>query len=185
MRLTVFNLKGGVGKTPISFSLAKDLNMDIQTNDNSVLASIYPERAQHCKPYLADNVVYDFGGFVDSGILPIIKESDVVLVPCSTDFNSILRTVETIEAIKPHAKHIIVIVTKTEKEDDFHTVMDAIAEVFEDIVFYELRNSKVFKNSIETGKSVTELYHETPLSKSAYKTVFQQYNTVLELFKTV
>jgi len=185
MKIALINKKGGVGKTPISFSLAKDLNLDLQSNDKSVIESIYKGRAKILlKPFLAENTVYDFGGFVDAGIVDIIKEVNAVIVPCTTDYNSILRTIETIEELQHYNNKIMVVVTKTEKESDFHSVMDQINELIGDLFYLELRNSKIFKNSIETGLSVTELYNETPLSKSAYKTVFQQYNAILELFKT-
>ncbi len=184
MVLSIINKKGGVGKTPISFSLAKDLGYYLQSNDNSVIESIYPDMAKITKtPSLLDNCVYDFGGFTESGVLSIIKASDAVLIPCSIDYNSILRTVETIEEIQPYAKALFVIVTKTEKIEDFEAVKDAICQHFEGIEFFELRLSKVFKNAIETGLSVTELYNESPLSKNAYKTVYNQYLNVLNMFK--
>lgn len=41
MIISVINKKGGVGKTPISFSLAKDLGYELQSNDNSVIETIY------------------------------------------------------------------------------------------------------------------------------------------------
>lgn len=180
----MINKKGGVGKTPISFSLAKDLGYYLQSNDNSVIESIYPDMAKISEhPSLIENCIYDFGGFVDSGVLKIIKESDVVIIPCTIDYNSILRTVETIEELQPYTKSIIVIVTKTEKESDFQTVQDAIVQHFDDIEFFELRLSKIFKNAIETGLSLSELYHESPLSRNAYKTVYKQYSNVLNLFK--
>ena len=46
MILSVINKKGGVGKTPIAFSLAKDLGYYLQSNDNSVIESIYPDMAK-------------------------------------------------------------------------------------------------------------------------------------------
>lgn len=182
MKIAVLCLKGGVGKTPIAFSLAKDLDMDLQSNDNSVIETIYKGRAKIGKPFLANNTVYDFGGFIDAGILPILKESNAVIVPCSTDYNSIMRTVETIEGIKGYNENIIVVVTKTEKEEDYLYVVNSISEFFEDLNFFELRNSKIFKNSMETGKSVSELYNETGLSKCAYSTIYKQYSEILELF---
>ena len=184
MIVSIINKKGGVGKTPISFSLAKDLGYYLQSNDNSVIESIYPDMAKiSSNPEIIENCVYDFGGFVTAGVLPILKESSVILIPTSNDYNSILRTVETIEEIQPYNDNLIIVVTKTEKESDFQTVKDAISHHFENLEFFELRLSKVFKNCIETGLSISELYHETPLSKCAYKSVYQQYSAILELFK--
>ncbi|MDY0215064.1 MAG: ParA family protein [Bacilli bacterium] len=183
MIISIFSLKGGVGKTPLAFTLAKDLDLNLQSNDNSVIETIYKNRAKIGKPVLAENTVYDFGGFADTGILPIIEKSNALIIPCTPDYNSILRTVETLEAVKGHNDNILIAVTKTEKEDEFLYVVNSINEFFDDLNFFELRNSKIFKNSIETGKSLTELYNETPLSKNAYRTIYKQYLELLELFK--
>lgn len=149
-----------------------------------MIESIYPDMAKISpNPEIIENCVYDFGGFVTSGVLPILKASSAVLVPTSNDYNSILRTVETIEELQPLNENLFIVVTKTEKEGDFETVKNAINQHFDNLKFFELRLSKAFKNCIETGLSLTELYHETPLSKSAYKTVYQQYQSILELFK--
>ena len=184
MIISVINKKGGVGKTPISFSLAKDLGYVLQSNDNSVIETIYHGNARIGRPILQDDCVYDFGGFVDSGVLDIIKASNAVIVPCSIDYNALMRTVETIEEIIAVNSNIIIVITKTEKESDFETFRDEISSFFEDLYFLELRNSKIFKNSMETGKTVTQLYQETPLSKSAYRTVYQQYQSLIELFNS-
>ena len=184
MIISVINKKGGVGKTPISFSLAKDLGYYLQSNDNSVIESIYPDMAKiSLNPQIIDNCIYDFGGFVSAGVLPVLKASDAILIRVSNDYNSILRTVETIEEIQPLNENLLIVVTKTEKEGDFETVKNALSQHFDNLQFFELRLSKAFKNSIETGLSLTELYNETPLSKCAYKTVYQQYKTILDLFK--
>lgn len=185
MIISVINTKGGVGKTPIAFSLAKDLDLNLQSNDKSLIETLYPGKAKIVtKPVLEENTVYDFGGFVDAGVVSVLRASNAIIIPCSVDYNSILNTISTIEEIQAYNGTIIVIITKTEKEDDFHSVMSVISDKFDGLEFFELRQSKIFRNSMETGGSVTELYNENPLSKSAYKTVFQQYNTVLNLFKT-
>ena len=43
MNLAVLQLKGGVGKTPLSFSLAKDLGLKWQSNDDSVVPQYYKD----------------------------------------------------------------------------------------------------------------------------------------------
>lgn len=182
MIISVINKKGGVGKTPIAFSLAKDLNLSLQSNDNSVIEDLY-DRAKICHPTLAEDTVYDFGGFTDAGVLDIIKESNVVLVPCHNDFNALKRTIETIEELQPHNERIAVIVTKIDKDADYEAVESTLSQYFDDLHFFKLKNSKIFKNSMETGLSVSELYQFNPLNKAAYKSIFEQYEEILSVLK--
>ena len=75
--VSFFNVKGGVGKTSFAFSIAKDLGLYLQSNDASIIESIYPKMSKISeKPQLIDNCVFDFGGFVSHGILEIAKKSD-------------------------------------------------------------------------------------------------------------
>ena len=63
MRVGILNGKGGQGKTPFALSIAKDLDLFLQSNDDSIIETFYPEKAQISdKVVLIDDCVYDFGG---------------------------------------------------------------------------------------------------------------------------
>ena len=65
--ISIFNKKGGVGKTSFAFSIAKDLGFYLQSNDASLIETIYPEMSKISeRPTKLENCVYDFGGFVDA-----------------------------------------------------------------------------------------------------------------------
>ena len=46
MNLAVLQLKGGVGKTPLSFILAKNLGLNRQSNDDSVVCGNFSSFAK-------------------------------------------------------------------------------------------------------------------------------------------
>ena len=82
MIISIINKKGGVGKTSFGFSIAKDLELYLQSNDASIIESIYPNMSKiSAQPKLIDNCVYDFGGFVSAGVLD--TKSDFIIVPCT------------------------------------------------------------------------------------------------------
>ena len=100
MIISIINKKGGVGKTSFGFSIAKDLELYLQSNDASIIESIYPNMSKiSAQPKLIDNCVYDFGGFVSAGVLDIAAKSNFIIVPCTALYNSILRMSETINEL--------------------------------------------------------------------------------------
>ena len=110
MMISIFNKKGGVGKTSFAFSLAKDLGFYLQSNDASLIETIYPEMSKISeRPTKLENCVYDFGGFVDAGVYEILEASSYIIVPCDASYNSIYKTIETLTELKELKEKIIVI----------------------------------------------------------------------------
>ncbi|KGI55834.1 hypothetical protein [Campylobacter sp. MIT 97-5078] len=180
MVISVINKKGGVGKTPFAFSIAKDLDMFLQSNDNSIIESIYPNKAKISKePSLLENCVYDFGGFVDKGILDIVRQSDMLIIPCNELYNSILRTIETINEIQTLNKNIIVLVSDYKDEKDKNIIEEMLKSNLSDLEFFFFKHSKIIDNAMIAGLSFTELYNENVLSKLNYKNFFEEYNKLL------
>ena len=184
MIISLINKKGGVGKTCFAFSLAKDLDLFLQSNDSSIVEQIYPNKAQiSVKPKLIEDCVYDFGGFVDSGVLEIIKHSDFVIIPCTALYNSILRTIETIAEIKQVNLNIIVLVTDWNSEVDKQYIVDMLNSNFTDLNYFYFKHSKILENAMRTGASFTELTNENGLSRMSYAIFYQEYERLLNTIK--
>lgn len=182
MRIGIFNLKGGVGKTTFAFSIAKDLGFFLLSNDSSCIEIIYPQKSKIISKFqLIDDCVYDFGGFLSDDIYRILKECDYILMPIEPNLNSILKTIEAFNQIVTFNKNILLLINnfENEKEKEFcdNMLKDKIDKQF--LRFY-FKKSKIMNNCINRGKSITELWNETPLSKRSYDTFFKAYKILLD-----
>jgi len=156
MTIAVMNDKGGVGKTPISFNLARDFDLNIQTNDHSALELVYKDRTVVTNDLnIANNTVYDLGGFAAHGVNTIVANVDVVIVPVFNDYSALSQTIATLKQLK-NPKHVVIAVTRTENKD-FKNVKKVLNEEFDGLTYFEFPLTKAFKNSIEYGKSIIEL----------------------------
>jgi cellulose biosynthesis protein BcsQ len=184
-RIATIQLDGGTGKTAISYAIAKDLNFFLISNDDSIIEQAYPNMAKIMKnPKVIDDVVYDFGGFVDSGVLNVIKSCNIVIVPCMDDLNSKMKAIKTIKQITNYCSNILVIATRLKNpKKDFKEVADAIHKVYPSINVYPLRETKILKNSIEFGQSPLELEAESKLIATNQKNVLNEYKEILKVIK--
>ncbi|OCR84611.1 hypothetical protein [Campylobacter fetus] len=184
MVISVINKKGGVGKTPFSFSIAKDLNMFLQSNDISIIESIYKGKAHISEtPKLIDNCVYDFGGFVAKGVLEIAQQSDYIIVPCVSSYNSILRTIETVNELVQYNKNILVLATAYKDEKEKEQIISALGENFSDLKIFKFKYSKIIENCMSTGASFLELANENQLSRLSYTNFINEYKKILNTIK--
>lgn len=188
MKVAVLNKKGGVGKTPIAFSIAKDLNHYLLSNDDSTIEDIYPSMAKIVhddKIKELDDCVYDFGGFTSPAVLRIIADSDLVIVPCFADIDALKRTLKTIQEIEPKAKKIIVVATKTERPEDYLLVKSTVAKYFPNLDVFELKKSRLFSLIMETGLSINEYVETSKLLAHSSRGVIAQYNALLSHIKAI
>lgn len=174
MKIVVINLKGGVGKTPLSFNIAKDFDMDIITNDHSALEIVYPDRTTITNDLvLKNNTVYDLGGFASHGTREIVQGADLVIVPCFNDYSSLSQTISTLNQLED-PQRVVVAVTKTENKD-FAIVKDELNKYFDGLEYFEFGLTKAFKSSIEYGESIIDLIKQDKVINSWYKNYAQKY----------
>lgn len=181
MRVSVITTDGGAGKTAIAFALAKELNHYLLSNDDSVIEAVYKDMAQITKELpIIEDVVYDFGGFVDAGVLDIIKHSDIVIVPCINDLNSKMKAIKTINELKKYNNRFLVVATRLENTQDFKEIKSDIQEQFQDIEVLPLRKTKMLKNGLEYGMSPLELIAESKQIAYAGRNFIPEYKEILK-----
>ncbi|MEA1918297.1 MAG: hypothetical protein U9N52_00545 [Campylobacterota bacterium] len=179
--IAIASTKGGVGKTSIAFSLAKDLDYRYVTNDMSIVINKYKKAKYYPnKIPLYENTIYDFGGFVDKHADLILNEADVILLPTTNDKNSIMKSQILIKAFKH--KTILVFANMIENQRDYETIKTEIHRYFPNLAFTHLRRTKLLKNALENGQSAKELYESTNQTQYVYRHAYEEYAKILSLF---
>lgn len=184
MKLAVISKKGGVGKTPFAFSIAKDLNMYLQSNDNSAITQIYKDKAKINKIVDdIDNCVYDFGGFSANGVINIVKSCKYCIIPIVPSSNAIIKTFETINELKDYNNNIIILATNYRNDKEKEFLQSNIDSYFNFYPIFFFKISAIILNSMHYGASFTELYKENPLTQNSYKIFYEEYEKLLDKIK--
>lgn len=181
--ISIASTKGGVGKTSLAFSLAKDLGYRYATNDMSVVLNKYKNaRYYPNKIPLHPDTVYDFGGFDAQHADEILRASDIILVATINDLNSIMKSLIFIKNYKE--KTILVFANMIDNPNDAAMIRQKIHEHFPNLAFTYLRRTKLLKNALETGMSARELYESSKHTQHVYKQAYNEYHKILKLFTT-
>lgn len=197
MKIAILNKKGGTGKTPIAMSLAIDLQLNIATNDTSVLgffsaqqdsyfygrtSFIHDEDLINFK--MSENQIFDFGGWTPRGAINVISQCDKVIIPCSAENpNATIQTASTIteltQSIDKVIDKIVVIITMYEKDDEFSERKAEIEQYFS-VPILPLKKTKLFNNVIGRGISPKEAFNESLANQHFYRNIYPQYAELLD-----
>jgi len=197
MSITVFNTKGGVGKTRIAVNLALMLDWPLITNDintHTVEKIFRPkhfiklEREKEIPTLPKDvDVVFDLGGFTDKRAKNAIDQSDWVLIPALPEEDELQATINTIAAVEKITRNIIVIANRTKDKEDLAYVEAAINGHFKSANekpryrVLELKKSRAMPNITQEGKSIRDMVKEGGLKRYSYRKIAQQFEDLVKL----
>lgn len=191
MKLTVYNLKGGVGKTSLSLNLALTLDYGIITNDvYSPIENVLPkERLMKLEPNddvpeipKDYDILFDFGGYLDARVIKALKASDFVLIPIVCNILNVQVSISTIEEIKKYNDNIIIIANKTQQED-FREITEALDELGYKYPIFEIKQSRALDAVFEKKRSIGSMVEEGGLQGYSFRLVNQQFNVLINYLK--
>ena len=187
MRLVVWNLKGGQGKTVLSLNLAMLEGAFVVTNDvHSPIDDVLGEdRAlrlgmRDSLPQVPADVplIYDFGGYPDPRIIEAAKTAHHILIPIIYESPLEMQvTINAIGEIERYNPNITIILNKA-KPGDYERAMEVLGKFYEYPIL-EVKQSTAFVRSIEQKKSLQELVDEKAVFSFHYAKPLEQLRAII------
>lgn len=195
MKIVIFNIKGGQGKTSLAINLAFSLNAGIITNDvYSPLEKVLPENRfikvdlKSDFPNIKEDnlkLIYDLGGWIDTRCIKLLKEADLIIVPIINDYINNQVGINSIEEIKQYNKNILIIANRTEKKD-YEEIKMLITNFYGDkFPVLELKKSTAFSKIFDKSKSIDDIIQEDKLLAFAYREVKDQLQKIVNFINNL
>jgi cellulose biosynthesis protein BcsQ len=197
-QIVIFSLKGGVGKSSLSYIIYRELQKHNSTfkyitNDYSNLVEKInllknTPRAKFSPNNIEEhnNTLYDFGGFESPIANKISTSSDLLIIPITNDFNACLKAMILIDRFKEKIarNEILIVANNLENKADADILTKIFSEKFPEIPIRYVRRTKLFKNAIDKNMSLDEIVTETGLSQDNYKHINEDLKALVSFIKT-
>lgn len=187
-RITVYHIKGGVGKTRIALNLSLELDFGIITNDEySVIQTVLPAKRHkilkfnEALPAIPQNIplIYDLGGYPDTRAIEAIQQSQFILTPILAHKEDLQIALDFIQEIQRYNPNIIIIINKT-KGDDFKKAGAICRKFYPGLAVFQIKESKAMSLLVEQKTSIKELARSNKLHRRHYEKIDHQFDMLIK-----
>lgn len=192
VRIVVWNLKGGQGKTVLSLAIAMLQGMYVVTNDvHSPIDEVLGEdrairigiRDKLPGVPLEIDLIFDFGGYPDTRIIEASKAANCVVVPIIYESPLEMQvTINALAEIEKYTNRIIIVLNKA-KQGDSERARLVFSEFGYDYPILEVKQSTCFSRAIEHKISLQQMVDENPLLSFHYSKPLDQVRKLIEVIK--
>ncbi len=131
MRITIANIKGGVGKSTLAKILSQKFNLPVRNLDSYQDPTLFGDIKEATEK--SDSWIADTGGYLGKDLKKTIEESDLVIVPTLPSVRDIVATASFLEWLLPFYKGKVLIVANQSNEKEAQEVMEALKEALGNI----------------------------------------------------
>lgn len=190
MKIVMFNLKGGQGKSSIALNLALTLQTNVISNDViTQIEDVLPEDnflkigANDDFPDIEEelDIIYDLGGWIDNRIIKILRSANLIIIPMINSIMNNKTSLNSIEQVKKFNNNILIIANKT-KKGDFDIVKQLIQTYFPNANYpvLELKETTAFEKILEKEKPIQEIIAQDKLLRFSYSKVAEQFTEIIQ-----
>jgi len=191
-RITVYNIKGGTGKTRIALNLALTLEWGIVTNDEySITERVMSSSKlkilstnESLKKYLSkipDHIplIFDMGGRADNRAVDAMRQSDYVIMPVMADRGDLPIGLNFLQEMLKINPNIIIVVNQT-KSGQFQQVSRVFQKYYPKLPLFEIKTSTAMSRIVTEKRSITEIMKSNSLLRHHYQIINQQFQAIIE-----
>ncbi|CAB5501518.1 hypothetical protein AZO1586I_823 [Bathymodiolus thermophilus thioautotrophic gill symbiont] len=169
MNILFYSAIGRQGKTTNAIGYAKHTKAKYYTNDlQNATKELYGdmfktgdfveiEIGKEITIDDKDNIVFDFGGYIDSRLIDVIQYVDICVVPISYQSKSeYIPTVKTINAILEHNKNVVILINNTATKL-IGEVKEALNYAFPKLPIFTINSSRYISRLANHQKTIFDL----------------------------
>ena len=183
--ITIYNFKGGAGKTSCAMNIALTMDYGVVTNDiyspieevfDNVL-KVSPSEEFPDFPTDAE-VIFDLGGYIEARSITVLRNSKVVLVPTINEYSILQTTINSVAEIEEYNTNICLIANRT-KRGVYEEIRQILSRFYKYPIF-EVKESQSIPAIFKKKKSIKAMVEEGGLQKYHFQYLDRQFDKIIE-----